>query len=138
MSYEAVSWTMVAANLTVNLSTRAQPFQPTASSTPYQGGEEHEMANMAPEQSGLGDTVPLIPKYDDFVEDKATIVQRVKEFIKKRAPRVDFKRIVVGLGKKQANQGKAVAFGPKGGETVIFKQDGTSNASQRLNSLKTA
>ena len=107
-----------------------QPFQPTASSTPYHGGEEHEMANMGPEQSGLGDTVPLLPKYDDFVytEDKATLVQRFKEFIKKRAPRVDFRRIVVGLGKKQANQGKAVALGPKGGETVIFKQDGTFTA----------
>ena len=107
-----------------------QPFQPGASSTPYHGGEAHEMANMDQEHSGLGDTVPLLPKYDDFVytEDKETLVARFKAFIKKRAPRVDFTRIVVGLGKKQTNQGKAVAFGPKGGETVIFKQDGTFTA----------
>ena len=55
-----------------------QPFQPGASSTPYHGGEEHEMANMDPEEEGLGDTVPFLPKYDDFVytEDKETLVAR--------------------------------------------------------------
>ena len=86
-----------------------------------------DKTNVDPEQSGLGDTVPLIPKYDDFV-DKETLVKRFKEFIKKKAPKANFRRIVVGLGKKQANQGKAVAFGPKGGETVIFKQDGNFTA----------
>ena len=83
------------------------------------------------EKSGFGNEVPDAPTYDDFVytEDKATLVNRFKEAIKKRAPRVDFRRIVVGLGKKQGNQGKAVAFGPRGGETVIFKQDNTFTAS---------
>ena len=106
------------------------PFQPGASSTPYHGGEAHEMTNMDPEEEGLGDTVPLIPKYDDLVytEDKETLINRFKEAIKKRAPRVDFRRIVVGLGKRRENQGKAVAFGPRGGETVIFKQDNTFTA----------
>ena len=108
-----------------------QPFRPGASSTPYHGGETHEMANMGPEEEGLGDTVPLIPQYDDFVftEDKETLMARFKAIIKAEAPRVDFKRIVLGLGKKQNNQGKAVAFGPKGGETVVFKQDGKFTAS---------
>ena len=107
-----------------------QPFQPGASSTPYHGGEEHEMANMGPEEEGLGETVPLIPQYDDFVftEDTETLVNRFKAFIKAKFPRVDFSRVVVSLGKKQANQGKAVALGPKGGETVIFKQDNTFTA----------
>ena len=35
-----------------------QPFQPTASSTPYHGGEQHEMQTMQHEQSGL-------PTYDE-------------------------------------------------------------------------
>ena len=48
---------------------------------------------------------------------------------KERPQKVDFKRIVIGLGKKSNNQGKAVAFGPKGGETVIFKEDGNFTAS---------
>ena len=104
-----------------------QPFQPRASSTPYHEGEAHEMANMSEE----GEGIPLLPKYDDFVytEDKETLVNRFKEFIKRKAPKVDFKRIVIGLGKKSDNQGKAVAFGPKGGKTVIFKQDGNFTAS---------
>ena len=107
-----------------------EPFQPGATSTPYHGGEEHEMAHMGPEQEGLGDEVPLLPKYDDFVytEDKETLVNQFKDFIKKKRPRVDFRRIVIGLGKKQGNKGKPVAFGPKGGETVIFKQDGNLTA----------
>ena len=70
------------------------------------------MANMGEE----GEGIPLLPKYDDFVytEDKETLVNRFKEFIKRKAPKVDFKRIVIGLGKKSTNQGKAVAFGERG------------------------
>ena len=100
-----------------------QPFQPGASSTPYHEGEAHEMANMGEE----GDGIPLIPTYDDFVytEDKETLVNRFKEFIKAKFPKVDFSKIVISLGKKDENKGKAVALGPKGGETVIFKQDNT-------------
>ena len=108
-----------------------QPFQPGASSTPYHEGEAHEMANMGDE----GDGIPLIPKYDDFVytEDKETLVNRFKAFIKAKFPRVDFSKIVISLGKQKGNQGKAVALGPKGGETVIFKQDNifTSKFSQQ-------
>ena len=100
-----------------------QPFEPGASSTPYHEGEAHEMANMGEE----GEGIPLIPTYDDFVytEDKETLVNRFKAFIKAKFPKVDFSKILIGLGKQKGNQGKAVAFGPKGGETVIFKQDNT-------------
>ena len=105
---------------------RTQPFEPGASSTPYHEGEAHEMANMGEE----GEGIPLLPKYDDFVytEDKETLVNRFKEFIKAKRPKVDFSKIVVSLGKKDENKGKAVALGPKGGETVIFKQDNTFTA----------
>ena len=98
-----------------------QPFEPGASSTPYHEGEAHEMANMGEE----GEGIPLLPKYEDFIEDKDTLVNRFEAFIKAKRPKVDFKRIVVSLGKQKGNQGKAVALGPKGGETVIFKQDNT-------------
>ena len=98
-----------------------QAFEPGASSTPYHEGEAHEMANMGEE----GDGIPLIPTYADFVhtEDKVTLVNRFKAFIKAKFPKVDFSKIVIGLGKQKGNEGKAVALGPKGGETVIFKQD---------------
>ena len=103
-----------------------QPFQPRDSSTPYHEGEAHEMANMGEE----GEGIPLLPKYDDFVytEDKETLVNRFKEFIKAKFPKVDFSKIVISLGKQEGKQGKAVALGPKGGETVIFKQDNTFTA----------
>ena len=103
-----------------------QPFQPGASSTPYHEGEAHEMANMGEE----GEGIPLLPTYDDFVytEDKETLVNRFKEFIKAKFPKVEFSKIIISLGKQKGNQGKAVALGPKGGETVIFKQDNTFTA----------
>ena len=33
-----------------------RPFQPGSASTPYHGGEQHEMQTMQHEQSGLPDT----------------------------------------------------------------------------------
>ena len=39
---------------------RTQPFQPGAASTPYHGGEEHEMHTIPQEQSGLDETTPLL------------------------------------------------------------------------------
>ena len=35
---------------------RTQPFDPATASTPYHGGERHEMQTMQHEQSGLPDT----------------------------------------------------------------------------------
>ena len=104
-----------------------QPFTPGAASTPYPEGEEYEMTRLPQEQSGGGETIPEAPEYADFVytENKETLVNRFKEFIKAKFPKVDFSKIVISLGKQKSNQGKAVALGPKGGETVIFKQDNT-------------
>ena len=67
-----------------------QPFQPGASSTPYHEGEAHEMANMGEE----GDGIPPIPTYADFVhtEDKATLVNRFKAFIRAKFPNTDFSK----------------------------------------------
>ena len=105
---------------------RTNPFEPRGASTPYpdDDGEEHEMARMGAEHKGIGDTVPLVPKYEEFV-DKPTLIERFKAFIKARHPKVDFSRIVIDLGKKKTNQGKAVALGPRGGETVVFTIDNT-------------
>ena len=101
--------------------------EPGGASTPYPEGEEHEMTNLPQEQSGGGETIPEAPEYADFVytEDKETLVNRFKEFIKAKFPNADFSKIVISLGKQKGNEGKAVALGPKGGETVIFKQDNT-------------
>ena len=107
-----------------------QPFQPSAASTPYKqgaayhSGEAVEMTHMPREQSGSGDTIPEVPEYTEFV-DKPTLIQRFKEQLKVRFPKVDVSKIVVSLGGRKGTVGKAVALGPKGGETPIFKQDNT-------------
>ena len=100
------------------------PEDPDGASTPYPEGE---MTNLPQEQSGRGESIPEAPEYADFVytEDKETLVNRFKEFIKAKFPNADFSKIVISLGKQKGNEGKAVALGPKGGETVIFKQDNT-------------
>ena len=100
-----------------------QPFKPGAASTPYP-----EMTSLPQEQSGRGETIPEAPEYDDLVytEDKETLVKQVsKSSSKQSSPNTDFSKIVISLGKQKGNEGKAVALGPKGGETVIFKQDNT-------------
>ena len=86
-----------------------------------------EITNLPQEQSVRGESIPKAPEYADFVytEDKEILVNRFKEFIKAKIPNADFSKIVISLGNQKGNEGKAVALGPKGGETVIFKQDNT-------------
>ena len=105
------------------------PFQPGAASTPYHGGEQHEMQTMRQEQSGLPDTSYDVeaPLLSDFVnpEEKQGKVNKAIDFIKKRFPRVDLKKLgPIGFSKK-GKQSEIVSFGPKGGETQIFKKDGS-------------
>ena len=104
-----------------------RPFQPPASSTPYHGGEEHEMTHLSQEQSGAGDTIPLLPEFQELTDpdEREGILARAKEWIRRLRPNVDFSKIVLGFGKTSQNRRKIVAFGPKGGETSVFKQDNT-------------
>jgi len=108
---------------------RTQPFQPGAASTPYHGGEQHEMQTMHHEQSGLLDTsdveTPLLSDFTDS-EFKKRHVEKAYEYIKSRFPKADFKKLgPIGFGKKQSTQADIVSYGPKGGETAIFKKDGS-------------
>ena len=103
---------------------RTQPFQPGAASTPYHGGEQHEMQTMMHEQSGLPDTsyeeTPLLEP-----EERQSKLARALNFIKSKFPRVDFARLgPIGFSEKGARE-DIVSFGPKGGETKIFKKDGS-------------
>jgi len=108
---------------------RTQPFQPGAASTPYHVGEQIQMKTFNREQSGLPDTsyveTPLLGDLTD-TEVKRYHVGRAIDYIKNRFPRVDFKKLgPIGFGKKPNTQGKIVSYGAKGGETPIFKQDGS-------------
>ena len=106
-----------------------QPFQPGASSTTYtpgaayHPGEAHEMAHLPQEQSGGGETIPEAPEYTDF-EDKPTLLERFREQIKARFPKVDLSKIPLGLCTRKGLVDKVVALGKRGGEVSIFKEDG--------------
>jgi len=117
---------------------RTQPFEPGGTSTPYQPGapynegEQTEMSTFHHEQSGLPDTSYAeisfiigenIPLLEPFIhnDDKPAILERVKEKIKSWFPKVDFKKLgPIGFSKK-GNNSEIVSFGPRGGESKIFK-----------------
>ena len=101
---------------------RTQPFEPGGASTPYPEGE---MANFPQEQSGRGETIPEAPEYTDFV-DKPTLLERSREKIKARFPKVDLSKIPLGIGTRKGVEGKVVALGKKGGEVTIFREDGNT------------
>ena len=57
-------------------------------------------------------------------EDKPVLLERARAFIKKRFPRVDFGKLgPIGFSKKPGNETTIVKFGPRGGETEIFRKD---------------
>jgi len=96
---------------------RPPPFQPGAASTPHNGGEKHEMQTMQHEQSGLPDTSYLeTPLLGDFLdqEEKKTNIEKFKNFLKIKFPRIDLSRLVIGYGEKRANKGHIVVKGPRG------------------------
>ena len=116
-------------------------FQPGAASTPYHGGEQIQMQTMQQEHSGLPDTsYEETPLLGDFFspEAKKSHVDKAHEYIKRKFPRVDFKKLgPIGFGKKQNTRGNIVSYGPKGGETPIFKQDGSGFLKSFTDKFKT-
>jgi len=109
-----------------------RPFQPGAASTPYQPGdtyhrrEQTEMSTFPHKQSGLPVTSyqeEETPLLGDFIhtDDKPAMLERAKQKIRRWIPKVDFKKLgPIGFSKK-GNQSEIVSFGPRGGESKIFK-----------------
>ena len=122
---------------------RTQPFQPGTASTPYHGGEQHEMQTMQHEQSGLPETsfdedIPLLGSFT-HQEDKPALVERAKAFIKNKFPRVDFGKLgPIGFGKKPGNENTIVSYGTRGGETEIFRKDGKGLLKKFTDKFKTS
>ena len=140
---------------------RTQPFDPFAASTPYHGGEQHEMQTMQHEQSGLPsytERTPLLSEIERRFaalrevqktgiintthmmdtsinplseEDKAKQIKRVKKLIKSVYPNAKVGSLVIGFSKK--NPMDIVVFGPKGGETKIVLNDGSGLQKSFLN-----
>ena len=121
---------------------RTQPFQPGTVSTPYHGGEQHEMQTMQHEQSGLPETsFDEIPLLGSFIhqDDKPALLERARDFIKRRFPRVDFGKLgPIGFSKRPGNETTIVSFRTKGGETEIFKKDGRGLYKKFTDKFKTS
>ena len=121
---------------------RTQPFQPGTVSTPYHGGEQHEMQTMQHEQSGLPETsFDEIPSLGSFIhkDDKPALLERAKDFIKRRFPRVEFKKLdPIGFSKKPGNETTIVSLGRYGGETEIFRKDGKGHLKKFTDKFKTS
>ncbi|KAL9968164.1 hypothetical protein ACROYT_G026504 [Oculina patagonica] len=121
-----------------------RPFQPGEASTPYHGGEQHEMQTMQHEQSGLPDTsyeeTPLLertPSISDL-QKESFLRQKLKkavDTIKGKFPKANFENIRIrrGTGK---NEGKIVAIGTKKGEYKILKDNESGFMKNFLDSFK--
>ena len=122
---------------------RTQPFQPGTASTPYHGGEQHEMQTMQHEQSGLPETSfdENLPLLGGFIhqDDKPALLERARDFIKTKFPRVDFGKLgPIGFSKRPGNETTIVSFGTKGGETDIFRKDGKGLLKKFTDKFKTS
>ena len=116
-----------------------RPFHPGSSSTPcqpgdiYHRGEKMGMSTFTKEKSGLpdsfytetsfgGEETPLLGGFI-HPDDKQSMLEKAKEKIRKLLPKVDFKKLgPIGFSKK-GNQAEIVSFGPRRGESKIFKLD---------------
>ena len=87
-----------------------------------------EMQTMMHEQSGMPDnSYAETPLLGDFMppEEKQRRIDRIIDFIKRKFPKADLKKLgPIGFSKKGART-EIVSFGPKGGETQISKKDGS-------------
>ena len=95
---------------------RTNPFNPTGgTSTPYPipdvEGEEIELTNMALDELGFNDDIPLLTSITEFTseEDKQTILDKTLRFIKDKFPKVSFHKLgPIGFDKRPENVGEIV------------------------------
>ena len=94
------------------------------------------------EKGGLPDTsYDEIPSLGSFVhrDDKPAMLERAKEFIKRKFPRVNFGKLgPIGFSKKSGNETTIVSLGSRGDETEIFKKDGSGLLQKFTDKFKTA
>ena len=94
------------------------------------------------EKGGLPDTsYDEIPSLGSFVheDDKPGDVERVRKYIKRTFPRVNFAKLgPIGFSKKGRNETTIVSLGPRGGETEMFKKDGSGLLKRYTEKFKTA
>ena len=117
-------------------------FWPGSASTPGPSGEDIPMQTMQHEKSGLSDTSYVeIPSLEGFTHqyDKPAMLEKAKEFIKKKFLKVDFAKLgPIGFIKKSGNETTIVSFGSKGGETEIFRKDRSGLLKKLTDKFKTS
>ena len=115
----------------------SQPlFPPEAESTRY--GEQIELQELSGLPETSFDETPLLTGFihDD---DKPAYIERARDFIKRRFPRVDFGKLgPIGFSKKPGNETTIVSFGTKGGESDIFRKDGKGLLKKFKDKFKTS
>ena len=125
-------------------SNETTPFWLGSASTPGPHGEEIPMQTMQHEKSRQPEeeeSYVELPSFQGFIHqhDKPAMVERAKEFIKRKFPRVNFKKLgPIGFSKKPGNETTIVSFGPMGGESEIFKKDGSGLLKNFTNNNKTS
>ena len=67
------------------------------------------------------------------LEEKQIEIQRVRDFIKKRYPNADTKKLVISFSSSSKKPMDIVVKGPKGGETKIIKDNGSDFQRSFLN-----
>ena len=141
---------------------KTQPFKPTSSSTPYHGGEQHEMQTMLHEPSGLpsyDERTPLLTaeierRFADLREDPQTGIINTTEMMdasinplseEDRAIQIErVKKLIKAsypnakvdslvIAFSKKNPMNIVILGPKGGETKVVLNDGSGLQKSFLN-----
>ena len=141
---------------------RTRPFQPGAASTPYHGGEQHEMQTMQHEQSGLPSYDEITPLLTAEIERRLSALRedprtgiinttqmmdtsinplseedRAKEIERvKKLIKANYPNAKVDslvIAFSKKNPMDIVIFGPKGGETKVVLNDGSGLQKSFLN-----
>ena len=121
-----------------------RPFQPGTASTPYHGGEQHEMQTMHHEQSGLPETsfdeAPLLERTHSIsdLHNESALRQKMKkavDMIKGKFSRANWEKMKIRRGTGKI-LGKIVAVGSKGGEYKILKDDDSDFMKSFLDAFK--
>ena len=103
---------------------RTQPFQPGAASTPYHGGEQHEMQTMIDEQEGLPGTsyeeTPILGAQDQ--------IQRSWDSLTRLFPRASATNLETSYSKTGRLQVKMAGTGKK--SYTLFTRDNNTGRDQ--------
>ncbi|KAL9966910.1 hypothetical protein ACROYT_G025050 [Oculina patagonica] len=117
-------------------STQPDHFSPGRHPHPTMGVNK-EMQTISTNRAGCQTHLRRNTFWEAHQDDKPAMIDRAKDFIKRKFPKVNFAKLgPIGFSKKSGNETTIVSFGSKGGETEIFKKDGTGLLKKFTNKFK--